>query len=153
MYQDDDSVSTFHQKEDYSQQPITPSKTFTPHVISNPSSVLESSTSASKPNDISYQDESESISKLSDTQSRISNIVEDIKHLNNSFQHALSEMKLQSQQQASQQQQHETMLTEILALLKQTKITLQDSTTPSAQDNPPKQSTDTSGSSGVAGPG
>jgi hypothetical protein len=36
MYQDDDSVSTFHQKEDYSQQPITPSKTFTPHVISNP---------------------------------------------------------------------------------------------------------------------
>jgi hypothetical protein len=79
---------------------------------------------------------------------------QDIRHLNTSFQTAFSEMKLQSQRQASQQQQYDATLYEILSLLKQNTSTQDDSNiVPSAQDNPPKQLPDTGGSSGVAGGG
>lgn len=54
---------------------------------------------------------------MSDTQSRILDIEQDICQCNDSFQNVLSELKLQSQQQASQQKVHEATLAEILALL------------------------------------
>jgi hypothetical protein len=69
MYKDDDSVSTFHQQERPSPTSVSPSKTFTPNIVSNPPSILASSTSDSKPLDINYHDDAESVSKLSDTQS------------------------------------------------------------------------------------
>jgi hypothetical protein len=123
--------------------------------VSNPPSILASSTSDSKPQDI-YQEDGESVSKLSDTQSRISSIEQDIKHLHSSFQHALAEIKLQSQNQASQQSQHEATLFEILKLLRQSSV----STTPaedildsSARDNLPRQSQPSGGSEGAAGKG
>jgi hypothetical protein len=117
MYEDAVSVSTFHQKDGITPPSVSPSKTFTPAIVSNPSSVLASSTSASKPNVIDYQEDGESVSKLSDTQSRISSMEQGIKHVHSSFQHAQAEMKLQSQKQASRQSQHEATLTEILSLL------------------------------------
>ncbi len=154
MYNDSDSVSTFHKADDKTQRSCPPSTTFTPVIVSNPPSAVNSTTTTSKPNDVNLQDNDESISKLSDTQSRISSLEQDIRHLNTSFQTAFSEMKLQSQRQASQQQQYDATLHEILSLLKQNTSTQDDSNiVPSAQDNPPKQLPDTSGSSGVAGGG
>jgi len=66
MYEETDSVSTFHQKEGPTPASISPSKSFTPNIVSNPPSILASSTSDSKPNDIDYQEDGESVSKLSD---------------------------------------------------------------------------------------
>jgi hypothetical protein len=153
MYQDDDSVSTFNQAPSV-KTPIAPSTTFTPIIVSNPPSLRESSASSPKPSDVSYNDDGESISKLSDTESRIESLEQDIKHLNVAFQQALSEMQLQSQKQESHQLQHDATLAEILAILKIQKTPQEDDTVfPSAQDNPPMQSKVTGGSSGAAGPG
>ncbi len=78
----------------------------------------------------------------------------DIKHINSSLQSAFSEIKLQSQQQAFQQQKYDATLAEILELLKQSKSASADSLNePAAQDNPPTQPMVFSGSSGAAGPG
>lgn len=154
MYQDDDSVSTFHKAESSAKSPLAPSTKFNPVIVSNTPSLRESSTSTNKPSNVSYYEDGESISKLSDTQSRISTLEHDIKLLNSSFQNAFAEMKLQTQQQASQQKQHDDTLAEILALLKQKpKIAMESDLSPAAQDNPPKQSTGTGGSQGAAGPG
>jgi hypothetical protein len=154
MYEDADSISTFQPKD--RPRSVSPSKTFNPKIVSNPPSIQASSTSDSKPADIDYYDDEESVSKLSDTQSRISSIEQDIKHLHSSFQHALAEMKLQSQQQASQQSLHDVTLAEILSLLRNNKV----STTPVetilntfARDNQPEQSNLTGGSDGAAGNG
>jgi hypothetical protein len=152
MY-DDNSVSTFHQRDNKTKNSCTTSTKFTPVIVSNPPSILESSTSESRPNNVNYQD-AESISKLTDTQTCISTLEQDIRHLDCSFQSIFSEMKLQSQQQASQQQRYDAALAEILELLKRNKVSLVDSPNIDAvQDNPPKQPTDTGGSHGAAGPG
>jgi hypothetical protein len=156
MYEDDDSVSTFHQMGHPSHASISPSKTFTPKIISNPPSVLDSSVSNSKPTDINYQDEDESVSKLSDTQSRLSTMEQDIKHMHSSFQQTLAELKLQSQQQASKQSLYDATLSEILNLLKQSKVTTssaEDTLDSSARANTPEQLNPTGGSSGAAGSG
>ncbi len=154
MYQDDDSISTFHPKETRQQNATSPSKTFTPTIVSTPPSMPDSSNNTPRPTNIDYQEDSESISKLSDTQSRISNLEEDIKYLHHSFKNTLSEMQQQSQNQAAQQKIHEATLAEILSLLKQTSLPSSDSTpSPPAQDNPPKQSMDSGGPSGAAGSG
>jgi hypothetical protein len=118
MYEDTDSVSTFHKKDGHATALISPLKSFTPNIVSNPLSVLASSTSNSKPIDIDYHKDGESVSKLSDTQSRISSIEQDIKHLHSSFQQALANLQLQSQKQASQQSLHEATLSEVLNLLR-----------------------------------
>ncbi len=97
IYEETDSVSTFHQKDGPAPASVSPSKSFTPNIVSNPPSILASSTSDSKPNEIDYQDDGESVSKLSDTQSCFSSIEQDIKHLQSSFQHALAQLQLQSQ--------------------------------------------------------
>jgi hypothetical protein len=86
-------------------------------------------------------------------QSRISTLETDIKHLNISFNNALSELKLQAQKQSAQQQSYESALAEILSLLKQPNPTSDEPLIPSAQDNPPVQLTTTGGSSGAAGSG
>jgi hypothetical protein len=156
MYEDTDSVSTFHPKDGYAPPSVSPSKTFTPTIVLNPPSMLASSTSASKPNNIDYQEDGESVSKLSDTQSRISSMEQDIKHLHTSFQNALAEIKLQTQKQASQQSQHEATLTEILSLLRQSNLSsnaVEVTLDSSARDNPPMQSHPTGGSDGAAGSG
>ena len=152
MY-DDDSVSTFHPNQDESKESCTPSIKFTPIIVSNPPSIRASVTSEPRPTNVHYQDDDESISKLSDTQSRISTLEMDIKHINASLQSAFNEMKLQSQQQASQQQKYDATLSEILELLKTKAVVAESLTAPTAQDNPPKQATDTGGSPGAAGPG
>jgi hypothetical protein len=153
MY-DDDSVSTFHRKDTHPSTPsIAPSTTFTPVIVSNPPSVIESSTTNSKPKDIDYQEDDESVSKLSDTQSRISTLKTDIKHLNLSFHNALNELKLQSKKHEEQQLAYKSSLNEILSLLKQPPTPSDDSLIPSAQDNPPVSLTLTGGSSGAAGSG
>jgi hypothetical protein len=78
----------------------------------------------------------------------------DIKNINASLQSAFSEMKLQSQQQASQQKRYDATLLEILELLKQANAAPTDSSDPpTAQDNPPKQSSVSGGSNGAAGLG
>jgi TolA-binding protein len=155
MYEDTDSVSTFHHNENVTLASVAPSKSFTPNILSSPPSVLASSASESRPVDINYQDDGESVSKLSDTQSRISSIEQDIKHLHSSFQHALAEMKRQSQHQASQQSLHEATLSEILSLLRTSKVSNSTEVTfdSSARDNPPGQSQPSGGSEGAAGEG
>jgi hypothetical protein len=84
MYDDADSVSTSQPKDSHPAS-ASPSKKFTPKIVSNPPSILASSVSDSKPQDIDYQHDVESVSKLSDMQSRISSIEQDIKHLQASF--------------------------------------------------------------------
>jgi hypothetical protein len=155
IYEDTDSVSTFRPN-DPSPASISPSKSFTPKIVSNPPSVLASSTSASKPTDINYEDEGESVSKLSDSQSRISSMERDMKQLQTSFQHALEEMKLQSQQHAMKQSTNDATLLEILSLLKHHKVstpTVENNLGSSARDNQPEQLYPTGGSNGAAGTG
>ncbi len=152
MY-NDDSVSTFHPHQDKSKDSCTPSIKFTPIVVSNPPSIRASVNGEPRPTNVHYHDDDESISKLSDTQSRISTLEMDIKHINASLQSAFNEMKLQSEQQASQQQKYDATLSEILELLKTKAVVAESLTAPTAQDNPPKQATDTGGSPGAAGPG
>jgi hypothetical protein len=154
MYNNDDSMSTFHTHQNtVSPASITPSKKFTPKIVSNPPSVLASSTSDSKLTDIDYVDDTETISKLSDTQSCISSIEQDLLQLHSSVKHALAEFKEQSQQQARQQSLQDATLSEILTLLKLNKNpSSDDNLGPSARDNPPVQLTVTGDSSGVAGP-
>jgi hypothetical protein len=145
-----------HQKDSSAPASISPSKSFTPNIISNPPSILASSTSDSKPNGIDYQEDGESVSKLSDTQSRISSIEQDIKHLRSSLQQTLAQLQLQSQQQASQQSLHEATLTEILTLLCQFKVSISRTETPldpSARDNLPEQAYPSGNSKGAAGTG
>ncbi len=78
----------------------------------------------------------------------------DIKHINSSLQSAFYEMKLQLQQQASQQQKYDATLAEILELLKKSKTaSAEPPNIPTAQDDPPKQPTVSGGSSGAAGKG
>jgi hypothetical protein len=105
--------------------------------------------------DINYQEDGESVSKLSDIQFRISSIKQDLKHLHSSFQHALAEMKRQSQHQASQQSLHKATLSEILSLLRKSNVSNPAEITlaSSARDNPPKQSQPSGGSEGAAGTG
>jgi hypothetical protein len=94
------------------------------------------------------------VSKMSGTQSRILDIEEDIQHLSDSFQNALSELKLQSQKQASQQKLHEDALAEILALLKGKTNPMDGiNNIPSDRDNLPSPLHDTGGSDGAAGSG
>jgi TolA-binding protein len=153
MYDDNDSVSTFHRDTHSVPVNLAPSTKFTPQMTPIPSTTAASSSCNSKPIDIDYQEHDESVSKLSDTQSRISTLESDIKHLNHSFKNAISELKLQSKQQVEQQQMHESTLAEILALLKQSKLPSDVTSAPSVRDNLPDQSTATSGSSGAAGSG
>jgi hypothetical protein len=155
IYEDTDSDSTFRPN-DPSPASISPSKSFTPKIVSNPPSVLASSTSASKPTDINYEDEGESVSKLSDTQSRISSMERDMKQLQTSFQYALEEMKLQSQQHAMKQSTNDATLLEILSLLKHHKVStppVENNLGYSARDNQPEQLYPTGGSDGAAGTG
>ncbi len=122
--------------------------------MSNPPSFIASSTSTSRSVDIDYTGEEETVSKMSDTQSRILDIEEDIRNLNDSFQSGLSELKLQSQRQASQQKLHDATLSEILALLKRTHNHMDVSESiPSDRDNLPSQLHVTGGSEGAAGSG
>jgi hypothetical protein len=155
MYNDDDSVSTFHPQQNTNlPASISPSKKFTPKIVSNPPSVLASSTSDSKPTDIDYAEDAESVSKLLDTQSCISSIEQDIIHLHSSLKNALAEIKHQSQQQALQQSLQDAALSEILALLKVNKASPSEANLrPSVHYNLPAQLTDTGGSSGAAGSG
>jgi hypothetical protein len=156
MYKDDDSFSTFHQQEPSSPTLVSPSKSFTPKIVSNPPSILAPSNSDSKPSDINYHDDAESVSKLLDMQSRISSIEQDIKHLHATFQHALEEMKLQSQQQASQKTFYDSTLAEILSLLKQSKVIDNSANVihhSSARDNQPEQLYPSGGSDRAAGSG
>ena len=113
MYEDTDSVSTFRPQVNNMPASVSPSKRFTPKIVSNPPSIQASSISDSKPSAINYQDDGESVSKLSDTQSRISSMEQDIKQLHSSFKHILDDLKHQSQQQASQQQRYDATLTGI----------------------------------------
>ncbi len=156
MYEDSDSVSTFRLTDHKPSSSVSPSKTFTPKIISNPPSLLESSISDSKPSAINYHDQDESVSKLSDTQSRISNMEQDIKNLHSSFQQTLDELKLQTQKQASQQSLHEATLTEILSLLKHSKVSsdpVEGILDSSARTNQSAQLHPTGGSVGAAGNG
>lgn len=75
MYTEDDSVSTFYlqDKTTVSNQ-STPSTRFTPKVISMPPIVQIPSDSQAMAIDVDNMDEDESISKLSDTESRISTL-------------------------------------------------------------------------------
>ncbi len=112
--------------------------------------------SHSKPSDINYPDGEESVSNLSDTQSHLSTMEQDIKQMHSSFQQTLSELKIQSQQQASKQSLHDATLTEILSLLRQTKGSLsltEESPDSAARANQPEQLPPTGGSSGAAGSG
>ncbi len=118
MY-DADSVSTFHKVVGNSKKAGTTSTKFTPMAVSNPPSILASLTSESRPRDVNYQADEESISKMSDKQSRISTLEQDFKHLNSSLQSAFADMKLLSQQHSFQQQKYDATLAEILQLLKQ----------------------------------
>jgi hypothetical protein len=153
MYDDNDSVSTFHRDTNSVPVNLAPSTKFTPQISPKPPTTAASSTCNAKPVDIDYQEHDESVSKLSDTQSRISTLESDIKHLNHSFKNAISELKLQSKQQVKQQQMHESTLAKILALLKQSRLPSDDTSVPSVRDNLPDQSTSTGGSSGAAGSG
>jgi hypothetical protein len=156
MYEDTDSVSTFRQPDTSSFTQVSPSKSFTPKIVSNPPSMMASSNSASKPLDINYQNDGESISKLSDTQSGLSNMEQDIKHLHTSFQEALDEMKLQSQQHALKQSTNDATLLDILTLLKHHKVSPsidEVKLVSSDRDNQPDQLNPSGGSEGAAGTG
>lgn len=118
MY-DADSASMFHKVVANSKKAGTTSTKFTPMAVSNPPSILASSTSESRPRDVNYQADEEPISKMSDKQSRISTLEQDFKHLNSSLQSAFADMKLLSQQHSFQQQKCDATLSEILQLLKQ----------------------------------
>ena len=81
---------------------------------------------------------------------------QDIKHMHSSFQQTLAELKLQSQQQASKQFLYDATLSEILNLLKQSKVTTslaEETLDSSARANTPEQLNPTGGSSGAAGSG
>jgi hypothetical protein len=156
MYEDADSVSIFHQTEKASPCSVSPSKRFTPKIVSNPPSVQVSSISDSKPSAISYLDDGESVSKLSDTQLRLSSMEQDIKHLHSSFKHALEDLKAQSQEQASKQSLYDATLLEILSLLKNSSsLSTENTSNPpsSARDNQPEQLYPSGGSQGAAGTG
>jgi hypothetical protein len=156
MYEDTDSVSTFRQADHSSPASVSPSKTFTPKIVSNPPSILASSTSNSKPPDINYQEDRESVSKLSDTQSKISNMELDIKLMHSSFKSTMAGLKLQSQHQALKLSLYDDTLSEILSLLKHSKVitpTAENNLDSSARDNPPEQLHPSSGSEGAAGNG
>jgi hypothetical protein len=156
MYEDTDSVSTFRQPDTSSFTQVSPSKSFTPKIVSNPPSMMASSNSVSKPLDINYQNDGESLSKLSDTQSHLSNMEQDIKQLHASFQEALDEMKLQSQQHALKQSTNNATLLEILMLLKHHKVSPsidEAKLVSSDRDNQPEQLNPSGGSKGAAGTG
>jgi hypothetical protein len=155
MYEDTDSVSTFRQADALSPASVSPSKSFTPKIVSNPPSILESSTSTAKPVDINYQDDGESVSKLSDTQSRLSTMEQDFKLLHSSVQNTLEELKLQSQRQEIKLSKYDDTLLEILSLLKHSPLSVPAENTlgSSARDNLPEQLNPSGGSDRAAGSG
>lgn len=62
MYNDTDSVSMFNHTTTISEpKSLAPSQSFTPLVVPNPPSILESSTSESKPTYINYTEEAETV--------------------------------------------------------------------------------------------
>ncbi len=72
MYWDTDSVSTFRSKT--TSTIIPPSSTFHPQIVSNTPSVVDTSMSSSIPINVDEAEEDGSVSKMSDTDTRISHI-------------------------------------------------------------------------------
>jgi hypothetical protein len=154
IYNDVDSVSTFHQVS----QVDPPAQTSKPQ----PSISITTSTtvpsSSSNTLHINLDDqEAEAISKLSDTASRISFLESNISGLQSSFSCALREMQSQSAAQASQQSKTDATLSMILQMLQSQHITHPSSTgrstVPLPGANDPLQQTPSGDPSGAAGSG
>jgi hypothetical protein len=120
MYRDDDSVSTFWSK--LSPPFIPPSAIFQPQVVSEPPSRAGTSFSLSIPFDVDKDGEDGSVSKMSDTDSRISTLESQFSHLTSSVKKAIKDLKRQSKAQEESQYRHDQTLTSILELLQNQKI-------------------------------
>jgi DNA-binding transcriptional regulator GbsR (MarR family) len=120
MYQDEDSVSTFRSK--MSSPSLRPSSIFRPQVVSDAPSRTSTSLSASIPIDVDKDGEDGSISKMSDTDSRISTLESQFSHLTSSVKKAIKDLKRQSKVQEESQQRHDQALASILELLQNQKI-------------------------------
>jgi hypothetical protein len=77
---------------------------------------------------------------------------QDIRHLHSSFQLAIVELKLHSQQQDSKHSSYDATLSEILNLFKQSKVSaaVKNNLNSSARANQPEQLHPTGGSDGAA---
>ena len=115
MYNDQDSVSTFNPKHQHDTESLQPSTTFTPKVVSQTSSA-SNTMSFPVPIDVDNQEgEDGSVSKLSDTESRISTLEEQFTTFTSQFSSAMKDLRKQTKKQAAK---HDKTLTSILELLK-----------------------------------
>ena len=170
MYRDTDSISTFRSKT--ASTILPPSSTFHPQIVPNTPSVVDTSLSSSIPINVDEAEEDGSVSKMSDTETRISHLEMHFSRFTSSFQTAISELKRQSKLQEENQSKQEKALVTILELLQNQNIS---SATPSDQQasqvsqsnhnhigllsvpadraNSPNQLNESGGSTGTAGTG
>jgi len=142
LYKDDDSVSTFNPAQ--SRLSTQPSLSFQPRIIDltsrNPPNVR-----TLVPTDIN-DDSNENISKISDTESRLSSI-EDMFEI---FQNSLQELRIQTAKEA---ENNAKTLDNILKLLTQSTLFNRDIPVSSVMANNPPQIYTAGGTEGSAGPG
>jgi len=142
LYKDDDSVSTFNPAQ--SRLSTQPSLSFQPRTIDltsrNPSSVQ-----TPVPTDIN-DDFNENVSKISDTESRLSSMEDKFEI----FQNSLQELWIQTAKEA---ENNAKTLDNILKLLTQSTLFNRDISVSSVTANHPPQIRTAGGTEGSAGPG
>lgn len=164
MYNDQDSVSTFNPKHQHETASVQPSTIFNPKVVSQTSSSPKI-TNCPIPIDVDNPEgEDGSVSKLSDTESRISTLEDQFTNFTSQFSLALNNLHKHSKRQAVK---HDKTLASILELLKNQHISgVQEtndseihslasgqSSVPSDTANHHDQLSSASGSIGTAGSG